>query len=181
MLKLKADLSKSKDSVNIEEMREGDCAIVTTGNSVCPTNTIVYMETKYPKINTDTVSWIRPNKYCVLLHNVPFRELRKAGEVYVRILESGDKNLQYDEENHCYVYRPNLISPADMKDGEIAVIHSWGILRYEGRIVQAHEDGLIVLGGNYGDSFRDRRLFKSKGYTDYLVRLLDKSEELVVE
>ncbi len=74
------------------------------------------------------------------------------------------------------------VSPAEMNDGEIGEIISWTSgLQQEGKIVQAHQDRLVVLGECSGDSYSSRNTITEKDFPQCKVRILEWGDELIYQ
>ena len=73
----------------------------------------------------------------------------------------------------------NSVCISEMKDGDIAVITSWSIEGYIGRVVQRYHNFLLTVGANSGSGwneyFRDANTIPRNQ-----VRILEKGETLVV-
>lgn len=69
-----------------------------------------------------------------------------------------------------------------MKDGDVAIIVKWGsVTAYLGKIVQRYENKLVVIGEDSGHSFDTVLTSKFANDEDYVVRILQRGEELVVD
>lgn len=78
-------------------------------------------------------------------------------------------------------YGSSVISPSEMKDGDLGVITNWGDTRHVGTVVQRYNNYLVAIGKHFNQSWTDVKALTKEVYPNCLVRLLTPGETITIE